>query len=199
MFYNRAIELIGAGNLSRGVEILYQTWELAAANQKYLDVLNAVDEQNVPDAQDVIDVLGLCLFAQGKFIQAKVCWEHSEKNHSERYQKYFAAPEFVQYVEAYNECLQAVEKGKHLKGLLKLMPALESLPNVEGYNLAGLLFYQLGMKKSAMAFWRKSLNIDLSDGNAAYYLAYSGEGWLPLTVEKILWEVYQIAAKLKLS
>jgi len=175
MLYNRAIDLIKESDLSQGIEMLYRAVELSGENEQYLDVL------------------GLCLFARGNFREARVCWEKSGQ-----YQKNMDAEEFHQYIRSFNSCLEAVEKGKYAQALSKLLPALQLIPNVEGYNLAGLLFYQLGMKKSALRLWKKSLSIDLGDKKAAYYMAHCQEGWLFLTGEKILWGVLSIAGKLKL-
>lgn len=185
MVYNRAIELIGERDLSGAVEMLNQAWELGGDNPQYLEVL------------------GLCFYARGSFEQAGACWRRSvELDHtlsnSERYLKYMDSAEFAKYIKLFNSCIEAVEKGKHAKALWQLMPALELMPNVEGFNLAGLLFYQLRMKNSALKLWKKALNIDLADKTAVYYIAHSGEGLIPLAFEKILWGVLALAGKLKL-
>jgi len=183
--YNAAISLIESRNLSGAVVVLNQALELAGDNPQYLNML------------------GLCLYARGSFKQARECFVKSREIDStsinaRRYIKSMDLKEFGIYVETFNSCVEAVKKNKPVKALFKLLPALESVPNAQGFNLAGLLYYKLGMRKNAARYWMKSFKIDLSDKTAAYYLSNCKEGFLPITFEKILWGVFCLAGKLKL-
>jgi len=172
--YNTAISLIEDRNLSGAIVVLNQALELAGDTPQYLNML------------------GLCLYARGSFKQARECFVKSREidNTSinvRRYIKSMDLKDFGIYVEPFNSCIEAVKKNKPVKALFKLLPALESVPNVEGFNLAGLLYYKLGMRKNAARCWMKSLKIDQSDKTAAYYLSNCKEGFLPITFEKIIW------------
>ena len=185
VLYNSAIVSIEGGDISGAAEKLQQALELGGNNPLYLEAL------------------GLCLYTRGSFRHAKACWTKSAalegaSASATRYLKHMASEEFISCIKAFNDCIEAIEKGKYLKALSRLMPSLESIPSVEGYNLAGLLFYKLGMRKSALRLWKKALCIDLSDKSAAYYISNCKEGLMPLILEKILWEVLGIAEKLKL-
>lgn len=210
LLYNRGLEQIKGGNLSLGIELLNEALEISKLselgqlklnidksnkinNSDTSNISNTSDTSDTLDSSDISDVLGLCLFAQGKFSQSI-----EFLNKSEKHQKIINSPDFLKYIAAYNECLRMVEKGNYIKGLLMITRALKSVPNGAGFNLAGLLFYHLGLKKSALGCWRKSLQIDLGDGNGAYFIAHSNEGYLPIALEKIFWGGFCIAGKLKL-
>lgn len=183
--YNNAIDLINERDLSGAVEMLNQALELGGDNPQYSELL------------------GLCLYARGSFEQARACWMrnaglNSVSSNSGQYLKSMDSEEFSKYVQTFNSCIEEVEKSNYFKALLQLLPSLKFVPNVEGFNLAGLLFYKLGMRKSALRLWKKSLGIDLSDKTAAYYIANCRNGFMPFAFEKILREVLLLVGRFKL-
>lgn len=184
-FYNSSMDLIKENYLSGAACMLKEALELDGDNPQYLDAL------------------GLCMFARGDFEQAKVFWMRSIELDSvpartEQYLKSMDSEDFIKYIQAFNFSIEAVDEGKYVKALLRIIPLLKLTPNVEGYNLAGLLFYKLGMRKSASRLWKEALDIDLSDKKAAYYIINCREGFLPYAFEKILWEVLAVVGRLKL-
>lgn len=185
LLYNQAIDLINSHNLSIAIEMLIQALELNQDNTKYLEVL------------------GLCFYAQGHFNHAMCCWKESVNLHmpspiAEQYLQSIESDKFTAYMQIYNTCIDYMEKEQYVKALCQITPIIDKIPNSKIYNFAGLLLYQLGLRKSAIQLWKRSLSIDLSDITSAYYIANSKEGFIPYIIEKFFLEVLILAGKCKL-
>jgi tetratricopeptide (TPR) repeat protein len=175
-FYNTAVELIAAHNLSAATQWLRQAVEL--------------DSDNPP----LWELLGLCQFSLGEFAAAQQAWRHgvacgTADGPSAQYLADLATADFKTITARFNRCLEQAAQRKIFSALLQLWPALESVPNLAGWNLAGLLLYQLGLKKNAARLWKQVLKQDRSNARAAYYLAEGKFGLLPYCIEKVILEV----------
>jgi tetratricopeptide (TPR) repeat protein len=175
-FYNTAVELIATHNLSTATQ--------------WLRLAVAIDSSNYL----LWELLGLCQFSLGEFAAAQQAWRHgvlcgTADGSSAQYLTYLETADFQTFTARFNHCLAQAAHGKVLFALLKLWPTLESVPNLAGWNLAGLLLYQLRLKKSATRLWKKVLSQDHSNAAAAYYLTQGQAGLLPYCLEKVIWEV----------
>lgn len=184
-YYDCALSLAASGHLSRAEELLTQAALLEANNPLHHNAL------------------GLCRFALGRFEAARSSWllgaGLTQGNDAAAfYLRTMDEAPFRAYIRRYNSCLERAKRGRFLSALVAILPALEALPNAEGYNLAGLLFYRLGMRKNARAFWWKTLELDKTNKDALRYLAHAGVGWIPYPLERALWGVLLLAGRLKL-
>ncbi|MGD9154093.1 MAG: hypothetical protein PVG90_01125 [Bacillota bacterium] len=175
-FYNTALDLIAAHHLSEAARLLEAALELGA------------------DQSRLGELLGLCRFSLGDFAAAQRAWRCSvaaggADSPSARYLNNLASTDFTEYTARFNACLDRAAQGQILPALLRLWPALETLPNLASWNLAGLFLYQLGLKKSAARLWKQVLTQDRSNAMATYYLTQGKIGFLPYWIEKAIWEV----------
>jgi tetratricopeptide (TPR) repeat protein len=175
-FYNTALDLITAHNLSEAARWLESALEFGN------------------DQSRLWELLGLCRFSLGDFAAAQRAWRRNVaaggvNSPSVRYLNRLTSAEFTEYIERFNACLDRAAQGQILPALLRLWPALENLPNLTGQNLAGLFLYQLGLKKSAARLWKQVLTQDRSNAAAIYYLTQGKIGFLPYWMEKAIWEV----------
>mgnify|MGYP005849480339 CR=1 FL=1 len=130
------------------------------------------------------NALGLCRFALGRFEAARSSW--------------LLGAGLTQGNDAAAFYLRTMDEAPFRAYIRRYNSSLEALPNAEGYNLAGLLFYRLGMRKNARAFWWKTLELDKTNKDALRYLAHAGVGWIPYPLERALWGVLLLAGRLKL-
>ena len=182
--YNQAVSLIEKQYLSQAVELLQLAVEY--------DTTNAM----------AWNLLGLCLYLEGRLETARNSWlsgvsleEGGEK--AARYLKAMEANHFREYLLRFNRCIGYVNENRFIKALLELLPALETVPNVAGFNLAGLLFYKIGLRREAFVMWQKALQLDLTNKSAIHYLAAGREGRWPVFLERAAGGVLLRAGKYK--
>lgn len=183
--YNNAIDLIAENHLFEAIELLMQALEMEDENELYLNTM------------------GLCMYIRGSFEEAKSCWLKSvsiasNSSNAQTYLENMDNSILTQYISGFNTCVGNIENCRLISALTNLLPVLEKVPNVHGFNLAGLLSYSIGLKKTALRFWKKSLSLDLTDKTAVSYINSCRLGFIPFIIEKTISEVFLLAGKLKL-
>ncbi len=149
-----------------------------------------------------LKIKGLCKYIKGQFVEAKMCWMKvlsldEEDIDTKRYLSEFDSEDFKFYLENYNKCI-GLMRGNPVKAIGILKSSIEQVPNVKGYELIGLLYYRLGLRKSALIFWKKALNMDISNKTVQRYISVCKKCVFPLIVEKAIVEVLLVVGKLKL-
>lgn len=183
--YNNAIGLVEEGNISGAADCLLEALSLEGPNGLYMNVL------------------GLCMYARGEFSEAKAYWSAAAANKdigetAAGYVKELFSDNFRKYAAAFNSCLDCISRGQPANAAAVLFPVLEKVPNVAGYNVAGLLACRLGFRNTALKFWKKALDIDLSDKAAIHYVLEYRKSIIPLFIENILLVVLKIVKRSKL-
>jgi tetratricopeptide (TPR) repeat protein len=180
--YNAALDLIANHNLTAAAQWLAQAVELY-------------------DHHLLWELFGLCQFSLGEYASAQQSWRRSvacggADGQANRYLNALTMPDFVELTTRFNASLHQATHQKFLLALLNLWPILETATNLAGRNLAGLLLYRLGLKKSAARLWKEVLRLDRSNRQAAAYLAEGKPGFVPYWIERIIWEALWICGKI---
>jgi tetratricopeptide (TPR) repeat protein len=180
--YNAALDLIANHDLTAAAQWLAQAVELY-------------------DHHLLWELLGLCRFSLGEYACAQQSWYRSvacggADGQAHRYLNALTTPDFVEFAARFNASLNQALRQKFLSALLNLWPTLETVTNLAGKNLAGLLLYRLGLKKSAARLWKEVLRLDRSNRRAAAYLADGKPGFIPYWIEIIIWEALWICGKI---
>lgn len=182
--YNQAVLLIEKQYLSQAVELLQLVVEFEPKNAM------------------AWNLLGLCLYLEGRFDAARNSWLsgafwEKEGGKAAGYLKAVEADPFQEYLLRFNRCIDYINENRFVKALLELLPVLETIPNVTGFNLAGLLFYKIGLRKEAFVMWQKALQLDLTNKSAIHYLAVGREDCWPVFLERAAREVLLRVGKYK--
>lgn len=176
VLYNQAVLLIEKRYLSQAGELLQLAVEFDSKNTS------------------IWNLLGLCRYLEGRFETARNSWLsgvflEGEGGKAAEYLKAMETGPFREYLPRFNRCIGYINENKFVKALLELLPVLETVPNVIGFNLAGLLFYKIGLRRNAFVMWQKALQLDLTNKSAIHYLAAGREGRWPFFLERAAWEV----------
>lgn len=140
-------------------------------------------------------LLGLVAYASGEFTKAKEYWR---KASSDKYLGVFDSADFLDYQKGYDLCIDHIKEGKYTKAAVSMNRMIKKMPNTNGYRFLGLIFANLGLKKTAVLNWTEALKIDREDNLALEYILTTDGGKLPLFVEKVYMGVLSFGTNLKL-
>ena len=177
--YNDALDHIDVGDLT------------SAAGSLKIAVL--LDKKS----NEYAALLGLCYFALGNFQNAGSCWEQKHTEDSD-YLQLINSSDFKDYAESYDRCIDLIGENKILKAFTVLDKCKSKVPNVTGYNLLGLLSYDLGMSKNAIDMWKKALEINNADKDAVKYILDCRRRVIPTVLERIYRGAIKFAGKIGL-
>lgn len=157
-YYNRGIDMVDNNDITAAVEYFERSLKYFSKNEKCLNIL------------------GLCYYTLGVFDRALALWKasleiHWEDNESEKYIGSLYSEDFKNYTNAYNKCLELIEKDKYSEALRCIAPYNGDSPYlINALNLSGLLYYKLGVKQEAFNLWKSVLRHDASNKAAIAYI-----------------------------
>lgn len=143
-----------------------------------------------PGHPDCLNAAGLCCFELGDFKKAAYFWKRSlqidtDGNSAGKYLEYLDGDEFKAYVSSYNKILDHIYRREYIRALIG-MKALKKLhAPLDLINIRGLLFYRLGLKRTALKQWRRVIGMDCSNRNAIGYILKSSIGSVASKVQDI--------------
>lgn len=148
-----------------------------------------------------MNILGLCYYMLGMFDRALTLWKTSlqtqqDDNEAKKYTNFMQSDGFKSFMDAYNLCLEYVEKGKYLKALRVIIPFKMNYPYLMNVlNITGLLYYKLGLKHHAVKLWKDVLKSDASNKAAIKYISSSEASVITAQVENLLIRMWEFVWK----
>lgn len=172
-YYELGVKLAFSNNLTGAIKALKRALSIDSENWKSLNLL------------------GLCLYKYGSFSEARACFLKSESIYSgsmsraSDYLQSFEEDDFIKICHQYNDALAAAKAGKFNAARKILMDKVFPSSDYCCFsNLLGLVNLARGEKHSALAAFKKALEIDSGNEAAIYYL---NENWDDLKVKATIY------------
>lgn len=158
----------------------FKNFEKRKINSSIIHLKKALLFNN--DNWEAMNLMGLCLYLQGFFTEARNWWNKSmllnslEENLAQNYLNSMEKDDFKRFCSLYNEALKFAQDGnfKQANSILD-NEIFNTCHIVPVYNMKGLCMAAAGKQSAAVNLWKQSLAINIEDTTAINYIADSLE------------------------